>query len=280
MKIGTCVHLKEISEMEKIFATMQKQGFDNCQLICWELSRYTRETAQAILELTKTYGVEISAVWCGWSGPAEWNFYEGPLTLGLVPSAYREQRVRDLCRGSDFARMLGVDRVVSHMGFIPEDPNDAQFKPFCEAVKKVADHAKENGQYLMFETGQETPVTMLRCFETAGCDNLRVNLDTANVILYGKANPADALDVFGKWVAGVHMKDGLYPTNGHDLGHEVRIGDGKCDFGKVLRKLKALGYDEPLTIEREIGGEQQNVDILYARDYLQKILNEMAEEEK
>ena len=51
---------------------MQKQGFDNCQLICWELSRYTWETAQAILELTKTYGVEISAVWCGWSGPAEW----------------------------------------------------------------------------------------------------------------------------------------------------------------------------------------------------------------
>lgn len=62
-------------------------------------------------------------------------------------------------------------------------------------MRTVAEHLKKNGQCLLFETGQETPVTMLRCFEAVGTDNLYVNLDTANLILYGKANPADALDV-------------------------------------------------------------------------------------
>ena len=95
---------------------------------------------------------------------------------------------------------------------------------------------------------------MLRCFEKVGMDNLGVNLDTANVILYGKANPVDALDVFGKYVMNIHAKDGLYPTNGHDLGREVRIGDGKVDFQALFKKLHELGYDSYVTIEREIEG--------------------------
>ncbi|MBO5908301.1 MAG: sugar phosphate isomerase/epimerase, partial [Clostridia bacterium] len=129
--------------------------------------------------------------------------------------------------------------------------------------------------YLLFETGQETPVTMLRCFEKVGCDNLGINLDTANLILYGRANPVDALDVFGKYVRNIHAKDGFYPTNGHDLGEEVRLGDGKVDFKAFFAKLKELGYDSYVTIEREIWGEEQEADIMYARDYINNILKEV-----
>jgi sugar phosphate isomerase/epimerase len=142
-------------------------------------------------------------------------------------------------------------------------------------VREVAEHCKKNGQYLLFETGQETPVTMLRTFEQVGTDNLGVNLDTANLILYGRANPVDALDVFGKYVRNLHAKDGFYPTNGHDLGREVRLGDGKVDFKGVFQALHALGYDGPVTIEREISGEQQIEDIRYARTYLTDIIKEV-----
>jgi sugar phosphate isomerase/epimerase len=102
---------------------------------------------------------------------------------------------------------------------------------------------------------------MLRCFEEVGTGNLYVNLDTANLILYGKANPVDALDVFGKYVRNLHAKDGFYPTNGHELGAECRLGDGKVDFKGVLTKLHELGFDRYITIEREISGEQQAKDI-------------------
>ena len=102
-------------------------------------------------------------------------------------------------------------------------------------------------------------------------DNVGINFDTANLILYGKANSADALDVFGKYVRNTHCKDGFYPTNGRELGEEVALGQGKANMPEVYRKLKALNYDGPFIIEREITGEKQIADIIAARELLLKI---------
>ena len=275
MKIGVCVNFDEIDVMSRKFKDLKSEGFDNCQLVSWKPELWSDENSEIIKNLTEENGITISAFWCGWEGPCVWNFYDGQITLGLVPPEYRTMRIKNLCDGADFAHKLGVKNVVTHMGFIPENPNDPQFAPFCVAVRQVAEHLKKNNQNLLFETGQETPVTMLRCFEKVGMDNLGVNLDTANVILYGKANPVDALDVFGKYVMNIHAKDGLYPTNGHDLGREVRIGDGKVDFKALFKKLHELGYDSYVTIEREIEGEKQTEDIRYAKKYLESIINEV-----
>lgn len=275
MKIGVCVNFNSIEEMSEKFKSIKSEGFDNCQLVSWKTEHWTDENSETINKLMQENGIEISAFWCGWQGPAVWNFYDGQLTLGLVPPEYRVMRIKNLCDGADFAKKLGVKNVVTHIGFIPENPNDPQFAPLCVAVRQVAQHLKANGQNLLFETGQETPTTMLRCFEKVGCDNLGVNLDTANLILYGKANPVDALDVFGKYVMNLHAKDGLYPTNGHDLGKEVRLGDGKVDFKALFTSLKKLGYDSYVTIEREIDGEKQTEDIRYAKKYLQNIISEV-----
>ena len=275
MKIGVCVQFDGIDGMAKKFENLKAEGFDNCQLISWKPELWTDENSEIIKNLTEENGITISAFWCGWEGPCVWDFYDGQITLGLVPPEYRTMRIKNLCDGADFAHRLGVKNVVTHMGFIPENPNDPQFAPFCVAVRQVAEHLKKNEQNLLFETGQETPVTMLRCFEKVGCDNLGVNLDTANVILYGKANPVDALDVFGKYVMNIHAKDGLYPTNGHDLGSEVRIGDGKVDFKALFKKLHELHYDSYVTIEREIEGEKQTDDIRHAKKYLGDIIAEV-----
>ena len=273
MKIGTCVGFTGMDSIEEKLCKLRENGFDNCQLLSWDASLRTPENLPVLKGLLEKYGITVSAFWCGWDGPAVWNLYEGQTTLGLVPPAHRERRAATLMEGADYAKALGVTDVITHMGFIPENPYDPEFVPFCDTVRKVAEHLKANGQYLLFETGQETPNTMLRCFETVGCDNLGINLDTANLILYGRANPVDALDIFGKYVRNLHAKDGLYPTNGHDLGKEVKIGQGKVDFEKLFTRLHGLGYDGYVTIEREISGEQQNVDILESRAYLQAIID-------
>ena len=275
MKIGTMLYFNSLEEMEKSFIKLRAFGFASCQLCSWEPEKWTDENADGIRALAEKHGIEISSFWCGWEGPKVWDFYEGQRTLGLVPPQYREMRVKNLCDGADFARRIGLTDVATHMGFIPECPFDPNFEPLCDAIRTVAQHLKRNGQYLLFETGQETPVTMLRCFEQVGMDNLGVNLDTANLILYGKANPVDVLDVFGKYVRNLHAKDGFYPVNGHDLGKEVRLGDGKVDFPALFRKLKELGYDAYVTIEREISGEQQDEDIRHAKVYLETIIDEI-----
>ena len=275
MKIGTMLYFNSLEEMEKSFIKLRAFGFASCQLCSWEPEKWTDENADGIRALAEKHGIEISSFWCGWEGPKVWDFYEGQRTLGLVPPQYREMRVKNLCDGADFAHRIGLTDVATHMGFIPECPFDPNFEPLCDAIRTVAQHLKTNGQYLLFETGQETPVTMLRCFEQVGMDNLGVNLDTANLILYGKANPVDALDVFGKYVRNLHAKDGFYPVNGHDLGEEVCLGDGKVDFPALFRRLKELGYDSYVTIEREISGEQQDEDIRHAKVYLETVINEV-----
>ena len=277
MKIGTCVIFNVMEGIENKFKNLQENGFDNCQLHSWNPSLWTDENVEMLKKLIDKYGVTVSAFWCGWEGPRVWNFYDGQLTLGLIPPEFRTMRIKNLCDGADFAHKLGITDVITHMGFIPENPYDPNFHSFCVAVRMVAEHLKKNEQYLLFETGQETPVAMMRCFEKVGCDNLGINLDTANLILYGKANPVDALEVFGKYVRNIHAKDGKYPTNGHDLGEETRIGEGKVNFRAFFEKLHELGYDSWVTIEREIqeGSPEQIKDILDSREYMQNIINEV-----
>lgn len=270
MNIGICIPHKE--DMAERFRIAVENGFHHCQLTSWNPALWTKEEAEKLKSLCQQYDMTITAFWCGWVGPRVWDFYQGQETLGLVPPAFRYVRMQNLIDGADFALSIGVTDVVSHMGYIPENPYDPNFPALVAALKAVSKHLAANGQNLLFESGQETPVTMLRCFEEIGTDNLYVNLDTANLILYGKANPVDALDVIGTRVRGVHAKDGFYPTDGHHLGKEVKVGTGKVDFPTFIARLKELGYDGSLTIEREISGEQQLKDILETKAYLEKLI--------
>lgn len=164
--------------------------------------------------------------------------------------------------------------VITHFGFLPENCKTDEYAQVVLAIKEVAEYCKKNGQYLLFETGQETPITLKRTIEAVGTGNLGINLDPANLLLYGKGNPCDAVDVFGEYVRNVHGKDGEYPVNPACLGEEKRIGDGRANYPLLIKKLKEKGYDGPITLEREISGEQQIKDILYAKKFLEDIIDE------
>lgn len=271
MKVGVIIIINDTNVDEK-FKRVWELGLKSCQINCWNHSIMTDGLAEQIISASKKYGVEISTAWIGWSGPAEWNFTEGPTTLGIVPRALREERVAELKHGSDFAKKVGVAQIATHFGFLPECPSDSEYPAILDSVRELADHCRANGQYMLFETGQETPTTLLRVIEDSGRDNLGINLDPANLIMYGKANPIDALTVFGKYVRDVHAKDGNYPTGGRNLGPEMPLGEGSVNFPKFVAKLREVGYDGPLTIEREIEGEEQTRDIIMAKKMLEAII--------
>ena len=242
----------------------------SCQVNIWDENLYTDETAEAINNAVAKTGITVTTLWAGWAGPCEWNFTYGPATIGLVPAAYRDSRVKTLKKASDFAEKIGVKMIATHVGFIPENPDHPDFAGTVGALRNVCRYMKSKGQYFLFETGQETPVTMLRTIQAIELDNVGINFDTANLILYGKANTLDALDVFGQYVMDTHIKDGNYPTDGLRLGREVAAGQGKANLPAVVKKLGELGYTGAFTIEREISGEQQVKDIIMARDLLRE----------
>lgn len=251
---------------------MVEAGIETVQVTSFDIDLMTPENAEKILKMTEGK-VKITSFWTGWSGPAVWDFVDGPGTLGLVPAAYRAVRMEDLKKGIDFAAMLGVSNVATHVGFIPEQPCYAGYRDLVAAIAYLAEYCAKKNIYFNFETGQETPVTLMRLFSDVGADNLGINLDPANLILYGRGNPIDALDIYGDKIRGVHVKDGDYPKgNFHQLGEERIVGEGSVNYPVFLPKLLAGGYTGDLYIEREITGQERADDIKKTISYIKSFM--------
>ncbi len=248
-------------------------GLPTCQVVCWQRDLLTDAVADRLSAAASTHGVDITTLWTGLPGPQVWDFVQGPVTIGLVPLAYQEERVATLKKGADFAARIGIPSITTHVGFIPESLTNPLYAKLLDVLREIVGYCAERDLDFWFETGQETPVVMLRVFEDLGYDNLGVNLDPANLLMYGKANPVDALDLLGTYVRGVHAKDGEYPTNGRELGVEKPLGEGRVNFPVLIAKLRELGYTGALTIEREISGPQQIEDIRHAVNLLSGLVS-------
>lgn len=269
-RLGVVVEVVGKQTPDQAIAKVKAFGLSTCQV---HVGESPAGLAAALTEALAKYQVEATAVMTLGQGKMVWDFYHGPTTIGIVPPQTRAARIDSLKRASDLAVKCGIKAVHTHCGFIPEDPNTPSYPDVVAAIREVAAHCKGNGQTFLMETGQETPITLLRAIQDTTLDNIGVNLDTANLILYGKGEPVGALDVVGKYVRGLHAKDGLYPTNPKQLGEEVAIGQGKVRFPEVMAKLCALHYTGPITIEREISGSRQEADIRASIAYLQNLID-------
>jgi L-ribulose-5-phosphate 3-epimerase len=250
-------------------AKVRDLGLVSCQVFVSDFDPQDAAPLRRALDQNK---IEATSLVVGGPGREVWDFYDGPLTIGLVPRDTRAARIAHLKKTSDFAKQCGIPAVQTHCGFIPENPNDPLYKEVVTAMREVAEYCQRNGQNFRYETGQETPITLVRAIRDVGLDNQGVNFDLANLILYGKANPVDAIETLAPYVQGIHAKDGLFPTNAHQLGEEVPIGKGKVDFPLIIARLKQLQYGGAVTIEREISGPRQIEDVRAAKEYLEALI--------
>jgi sugar phosphate isomerase/epimerase len=261
---------------EAAISRVHDLGMSNCFFsLDGYLGKFSKPLAQELTGLLEKYNLVPTAAEVVRPDPLIWDFLHGPSTIGLVPRATRAARIDALKQTSDFAVLLNIPCVQTHCGFIPEDPANPLYDETVLAIREVAQHCAANGQHFLMETGQETPTTMSRALKDVDQPNLAVGLDTANLILYGKANPVDAVDIVGPHVRSIHAKDGKWPTDPMKLGEEVLIGTGLVDFEKVFSKLHRLGYTGAVTIERETSGPQQIADVRAEKIYLEKIITKV-----
>ena len=251
--------------------TVKRLELETCQLYAPPTPQRTPDTAALIKEKAIELGLRITSLICAFPGEDYSLISTIARTVGLVPHGTRNARFREILSIADFARELGVDTVQGHIGFLPEEPR--RVREIVDFVKRIADHLAQHGQFFALETGQESGKALRRFIEAVGRENVRVNFDPANFVLYRSDDPLHALNVLGDLIIGFHCKDGLPPEKDGQLGHEVLLGEGRIDFPKLLAKLKALGYSGPLTIEREFVDEaQQERDVARARDYLHGLM--------
>ena len=218
--------------------------------------RSPERTAQ-LREQFAQAGIGVTVVFAGFEDDDYATVEQVKQTVGLVPKERRARRLAEVLEISDFARRLEVEAIGMHLGFVPPDSADPEFDAVVGVTRQVCDHCAGNHQRFHLETGQETAAELLHFIKAVGRDNLAVNFDPANMILYGAGNPLEALDVVGPYVKSVHCKDASYTRKpGQPWYEDAPLGQGDVNIEACLRKLNDLGYAGALTIEREYSPDQ------------------------
>jgi len=254
-------------------------GIPTIQLHAPKSRTRTPENAKQFQEQIGELGISLTAVFGGFEGESYADIPTVTATVGLVPPATRSERLQEMKEISDFARLLGCEVVGLHLGFVPEEGGDRElYAQVIETTRDLLDYVAANDQNLHLETGQESADGLLRFIGDVGRDNLFVNFDPANMILYGTGEPIEALRKIGDRVRSVHCKDATWAEQpGKQWGSEVPLGHGAVGMEDYLRTLDAIGYYGPLTIEREIpqDPDRQREEIGHAVDLLRDLRNKV-----
>ncbi len=255
-----------------------KMGLPTIQLHTPPLGQRDQAHADKILATLAPYGISITAVFGGFEGESYATIPTVVETVGLMPASTRQKRLDEMFEISDFAKMIGCDVIALHLGFVPHDTTDPAYQDIVAVTQQLCQHAANNGQAVHLETGQETADGLVTFIQDTKCDNLFVNFDPANMILYGAGDPIEAVEKIGNLIKSVHCKDAKWAANpGKEWGVETKLGDGDVGMKTFLQTLQKIGYTGPLTIEREIPQtpEKQQAEIGHAVDLLKQLKQEL-----
>jgi len=166
----------------------------------------------------------------------------------------------------DITAELGVRYISTHIGFVDHTRKE-YIQRFYDRTRCLADAAADKGLELLMETGQETAVEMRQFLDKLNHPAVGINFDPANMLLYGKGDPIEALHILASWIKHVHIKDAVRTANPGTWGIEVPWGDGEVRNEEFLRILRKIGFKGVLAIEREAGDDRFG-DIAHAAEIL------------
>jgi len=249
---------------------IEDAGFPTMQLVVPPRAWLEAPKRGELVKLIGDSGIRVTSVAAVYTGESYADVAAVRETVGLLPEDTRAGRIADTKRCADFAHEVGAPNVSSHIGYVPEDRADPTYGALVGAVQEICDYLQRRRMNFCLETGQESAEMLRQFIGDVARDNLKVNFDPANMIAYGTGDPVEALEVLAQFLRGVHIKDADWPQGEGQLGSERRLGEGQVGLERFLAKLKQIGYEGPLTVEREIPGEQQMQDFLAAKKLLEK----------
>jgi L-ribulose-5-phosphate 3-epimerase len=217
----------------------------------------------------------LATVFCSYRGERYDDIPTVQSSVGFIPAATRAERERRTFEVSDFAAELGVRSIACHIGFVPDYSGHPDYIEVRRIVQRVCDYAARNHQTFALETGQEPAGDLLKFIDDAERDNLKINFDPANMILYGTGDPIEAFESLAPHVVSVHAKDGDWPPEKWSgaLGKERPLGQGAVGMERFVQTMQRCGYRGTVNIEREIEDRRQRLeDIGEAVKLLNKLL--------
>ena len=181
-------------------------------------------------------------------------------TGGVVPDDCWPRNREIAAAAAELSGTLGAPYMLFHAGFLDES-NPAAYAAYVERVSFVRDACARAGVQLILESGQETAEDLARFLRDV--PGLYVNFDPANMILYGKGRPMEALETLVPWIRKIHVKDADATAVPGTWGTERPWGEGQVGGAAFIDALNGLGFTGNMTIERE-GGDDRVGDIARA----------------
>jgi len=222
-------------------------------------------------ELCVSHGIEMVSGMFGTVGEDYSTMESIRLTGGVTPDSTWEENWKNMPVLADLARSMNLRLVTFHAGFLPHDERDPAFVKLLHRIQKVADVFAAQKIELAFETGQESAVTLLEFLKKLDRPNLGVNFDPANMILYDKGDPIEALRILAPRLKQCHLKDAIKTRQPGTWGEEVPLGTGQVDWKAFFRTLEQVNFTGHLAIEREAGSQRMQ-DIKTAIQLAQSLL--------
>ena len=191
------------------------------------------------------------------------------LTGGIAPDGTWQQNWERIRATAALARELGLELVTFHAGFLPHDENDPGFAKMLKRLTEAAEAFGAAQVALGLETGQETAPVLANLLTKLNRPGVGVNFDPANMVLYDKGDPVEALRLLGRWVRQVHIKDATRTKVPGTWGQEVAVGAGDVNWPAFFAALDEVHFTGNLVIERE-AGEQRVADIRTAKGVVER----------
>lgn len=270
--LGVCSWSLQVSSIPELRRLMETVGTNVVQIACGDPHHASWEEGDAMPLAARSSNLVMTGAMLGFPG----EDYTTPRTIkesgGFGPVDERAERLERLRWALERTVALGLSDLMLHAGFLP-DPSDPDRAPFLETLARAARMAAESRVTLAFETGQESADLLRQTLDELNSENLKVNFDPANMLLYDMGDPIRAVEVLGPDIRSVHLKDARRPKVAGEWGEEVPLGEGEVDIPRFLETLRRVGFTGPLLVEREVGDQAARIrDITHGLDYTRTLL--------
>ncbi|HWQ91006.1 MAG TPA: sugar phosphate isomerase/epimerase family protein [Clostridia bacterium] len=264
LRLAVCTWSLQPANPGELISRLQEAGIDRVQLALDPLRAEPSVWGETAREF-QANGISIVSGMFGCVGEDYSTLITIRETGGIAPDATWAENLRNIKATVVIAKTLGLKLVTFHAGFLPHDERDPAFAKLLNRLTEIAGLFEKEGICVGLETGQETADSLVGLLRKLNQPNVGVNFDPANMILYDKGNPIDALGVLGPWIKQVHIKDATRTSVPGTWGLEVAAGTGEVDWTAFFKELNRIGFSGNLVIERE-AGNQRVTDIRQAKE--------------
>jgi L-ribulose-5-phosphate 3-epimerase len=268
-RLAVCSWSLQPANPQDLIAKLQAAGITRIQLALDPLRESPAVWGEASA-LFQSHGIKIISGMFGCVGEDYTMLEAIQATGGIAPDSTWAQNWKNIQATAALAQKLGLKLITFHAGFLPHAEKDSRSAKLRQRLIEIADVFAARNIMLALETGQETAAVLLDFLQKLTRPNVGVNFDPANMILYDKGNPIEALRTLGPWIRQVHIKDAQRTKVPGTWGEEVVAGTGEVDWRAFFTALDQVAFKGDFCIERE-AGNQRVADIRTARELVEKL---------